>query len=93
MANKVSGFEELLVVTNPYTPTEDAILRVTFSPSSSSTVATVYVLQNGTGWLYGVSIGGANFMQYFPAFAGKKYEAKASQPGTISLVLNPLKKD
>ncbi len=93
LANKVSGFEELLVVTNPYTPTEDAILRVTFSPSSSSTVATVYVLQNGTGWLYGVSIGGANFMQYFPAFAGKKYEAKASQPGTISLVLIPLKKD
>ena len=93
LANKVSGFEELSVVTNPYTPTEDAILRVTFSPSSSSTVATVYVLQNGTGWLYGVSIGGANFMQYFPAKAGKKYEAKASQPGTIGLALIPLKKD
>ena len=93
LTKKVSGFEELLVVTNPYTPTEDAILRVDFSPSSSSTVATVYVLQDGKSWFYGMSTSGSNLMQYFPAFAGKEYQAFASQPGTIGLSLIPLKKD
>ena len=89
LANKVSGFEEPLVVTNPYTPTEDAILRVNFSPSSGSIDATVYVLQDGTGWFYGMSTRGSNLMQYFPAFAGKEYQAFASHPGTIGLALIP----
>lgn len=84
LADKISGYNQAISVTNPFTPEKDGLLRVYYRPSSSTT-ATVYVTEDGDSCFYGSAIAGGNLMQYLPAKAGKNYNAQASQNGTIQL--------
>lgn len=84
LSGKISGYDQGIFVSNPFVPEKDGLLRIYYRPSSSAS-ATIYVTEDGDSCFYGSSIAGGNLMQYIPAKAGKEYEAKASQSGTIQL--------
>lgn len=84
LSDKISGYDEGASVSNPFAPEKDGILRIYYRPSSSTT-ATVYATEDGSSCFYGSAIAGGSLMQYLPAKAGKTYNAKASQNGTIQL--------
>lgn len=90
--NKVNGWGDRESVSNPYTPDVDGSIGIYFSPSGN-TNATVYATENGNGCFYGSSIGGGNFLQFFPAKAGNTYQGLASQPGTIQLSFTELRRE
>lgn len=84
LSDKISGYDQGISVSNPFTPEKDGILCIYYQPSSSTT-ATVYATEDGAPCFYGSAFAGGNLMQYLPAKAGKEYEAKSSQSGTIQL--------
>ena len=84
LSDKISGYDQVISVSNPFTPKKDGILRIYYR-ASSSTTATVYATEDGSPCFYGSAIAGGSLMQYFPAKAGKNYNAQASQNGTIQL--------
>lgn len=84
LSDKISGYDQGIFVSNPFVPEKDGLLRIYYRPSSSTT-ATVHATEDGVTCFYGSAIGGGNLMQYLPAKAGKEYEAKSSQSGTIQM--------
>ena len=85
LSDKISGYDQGISVANPFTPEKDGLLRIYYRPSSSTT-ATVYATEDGASCFYGSAIAGGSLMQYLPVKAGKEYNAKASQSGTIQLL-------